>query len=77
MCSLCLNPSFSIAFLITSKPPSSRMDFVLLDNHTTICVEMFALHTGTSRQRQEHYIQPYPPHWQRTQRYLSNSSACV
>ncbi len=77
MCSLCLNPSFSIAFLITSKPPSSRMDNVLLDNHTTICVKMFALHTGTSWQRQEHNIQPYPPHWQRTQRYLSNLSACV
>ena len=29
ICALCLNFSFSIAFLITSKPPSLRMDLVL------------------------------------------------
>lgn len=29
MCSLCLSPSFPIAFLMISKPPSFLMDFVL------------------------------------------------
>jgi hypothetical protein len=45
MCSLCLNPSLLIASLMIAKPPSSRMDFVLSNKHTTRSVEKFGLQT--------------------------------
>lgn len=42
MCSLCFNPSFSMAFLMISYPPSSLMDLVLhpcRHNHISLVIQ--------------------------------------